>query len=86
MPHSRPWRGYHETAMAATDASRTAAAARPLLPAGQRWGRGAESVCPYLREAWTRRPRNPVFTPEEVAAIVWPEASQPPAREDPSHA
>lgn len=60
-------------------------AARPLLPAGQRWGKGAESVCPYLREAWTQRPRNPVFTPEHVAAIVWPEAT-PPARKDLFHA
>lgn len=67
--------------MATADAS----AHRPLMPAGQRWGRGAESVCPYLREAWTQRPRNPVFTPEHVAAIVWPGAPQP-AREDLLHA
>jgi hypothetical protein len=58
---------------------------RPLLPAGKRWGNGAGSVCPYLREAWTQRPRNPVFTPEHVAAIVWPDAHQS-ARKDPFHA
>ncbi|WP_298932010.1 hypothetical protein [uncultured Ramlibacter sp.] len=59
---------------------------RPLQPAGQRWGRGAASVCPYLREAWAARPRNPVFTPEQVAAVVWPEASNDPSRKDPFHA
>jgi len=57
--------------MAPADASTN----RQLLPAGKRWGSGAESVCPYLREAWTQRPRNPVFTPEHVAAIVWPDAA-----------
>lgn len=56
---------------------------RPLLPAGRRWGRGAGSVGPYLREAWSQRPRNPVFTPEEVAALVWPDAPQPTRKDKP---
>jgi len=56
----------------------------PLMPAGRRWGRGAQSVCPYLREALAQRPRNPVFTPEHVAALVWPQAPRRP-REDPTH-
>ena len=58
---------------------------RPLLPAGQRWGSGAGSVAPYLREAWASRPSNPVFTPEHVASIVWP-AVPPPDSQDAFHA
>ena len=56
-----------------------------MLPAGQRWGVGAGSVQPYLREAWSQRPRNPVFTPEHVAALVWPDAP-PPTRPETLHA
>ncbi|HZY16878.1 MAG TPA: hypothetical protein VFE82_00270 [Ramlibacter sp.] len=44
----------------------------PLLPAGQRWGRGAASVTPYLRDALAMRPSNPVFTPRQFAELVWP--------------
>jgi hypothetical protein len=43
----------------------------PLLPAGHRWGQGAGSVSPYLREVWSARPNNPVFTPEHFATVVW---------------
>jgi hypothetical protein len=43
-----------------------------LLPAGQRWGSGSGSLAPYLREAWSMRPRNPVFTPDHIASLVWP--------------
>ncbi|MES2936353.1 MAG: hypothetical protein V4864_01645 [Pseudomonadota bacterium] len=45
---------------------------QPLLPAGRRWGTGVESLTPYLRQAWSARTRNPVFTPNHFAALVWP--------------
>lgn len=71
--------------MAAATTPDTPCAPRPLMPAGTRWGVGAGSVYPYLTEAWSARPNNPVFTPEHVAAIVWP-AAPAPARQDPLHA
>lgn len=43
-----------------------------LQPPGRRWGRGACSIAPYLREALAMRPRNPVFTPGHFASVVWP--------------
>lgn len=43
-----------------------------LLPAGHRWGTGVDSITPYLRDAWAMQPRNPVFTPRQLAALAWP--------------
>lgn len=54
-----------------------------LLPEGRRWGRGARSVAPYLREALAMRPRNPVFTPGQFAAVVWPRRPHPPSQQEP---
>ncbi len=42
------------------------------MPAGQRAGQGAESVRPYLRDAWRSQPNNPVFTAQDVVSLVWP--------------
>jgi hypothetical protein len=45
---------------------------QPLLPAGQRWGTGVDSLTPYLRDAFAQRPRNPVFTPNAIVSLAWP--------------
>lgn len=58
-------------------------AADTLLPPGRRWGQGAGSVRPYLREALAARPRNPVFTPGHFASVVWPRHPHPPAQHRP---
>lgn len=50
----------------------------PLLPAGHRWGSGSQSVAPYLRDVWAVRTSNPVFTPRQLAAVVWPAAKANP--------
>lgn len=51
------------------------------MPAGHRYGQGAHSVTPYLRDAWRSHPNNPVFTAQDIADLVWPpagnEASHP---------
>ena len=57
-------------AMALPDAPRPPAQA----PAGQRWGLGAASVAPYLRNAWASPVSNAVFTPGDFASFVWPAA------------
>lgn len=51
---------------------RTPPQQQALLPAGQRWGTGVASLTPYLRQAWSVRTRNPVFTPHHIASLVWP--------------
>ena len=62
------------TAPEVPDADRAA-----LLPAGRRWGCGAESVAPYLRDVWAARTQNPVFTPGHFASMVWPVPRRRPA-------
>lgn len=56
--------------MTASDPTRTPPPA--LLPPGRRWGCGADSVAPYLRDVWSARTQNPVFTPGDFASLVWP--------------
>jgi hypothetical protein len=66
------------TASAPPDSARPA-----LMPAGRRWGCGADSVAPYLRDVWSGRTQNPVFTPGDFASVVWPAKrtrSVPPSR------
>jgi hypothetical protein len=47
-----------------------------LMPAGHRYGQGAESVRPYLRDAWRSQPNNPVFTAQDIVSLVWPAGRQ----------
>ncbi len=62
------------TASDSTDSQKPA-----LMPAGRRWGRGADSVAPYLRDVWSARTQNPVFTPGHFASLVWPASRHRPS-------
>ena len=56
------------------------------MPAGQRYGQGAHSVTPYLRDAWRSHPNNPVFTAQDIADLVWPAGRSPATPASDSHA